>query len=136
MSNDLNMALVPSSLGKAVLARVCLAADHLPRTEFLDEEQRSEIHTILEAIRHECERHAHPAETGTYVPARAGGVERGDLQQQFADIRLAVLTAAEHYARQAAQTPDGPAKDQLDRLSRDATRHVELADRLLEIVYE
>ena len=40
------------------LSRIHAAADDLQRVECLDEEQRAEIHAILEAMRHDSESHA------------------------------------------------------------------------------
>ncbi len=42
----------------ALLARIDEAREVLSRADGLDEEERAEIHTILEAMRHECEAHA------------------------------------------------------------------------------
>jgi len=46
------------TMEKAILGRIEAAADDLMRTEELDEEQLAEIHTILQALRHEGESHA------------------------------------------------------------------------------
>ena len=64
--NIMSLAASPSSGGfaelaaleKALLGRVHAAGEVLKRTECLDEEQRAEIHAILEAIRHDSESHA------------------------------------------------------------------------------
>jgi len=54
-----------AELEKGLLARVAQAQGELQRIEFLDEEQRAEIHAILEAIRHDGESHAQIV--GTYI---------------------------------------------------------------------
>ena len=42
----------------ALLARIDEAKEVLARADGLDEEERAEIHAILEALRHDCEAHA------------------------------------------------------------------------------
>ena len=42
-----------ATMQAAFLSHVDAAVDQLQRTECLDEEQRAEIHAILEALRHE-----------------------------------------------------------------------------------
>ena len=45
-------------LEKVFLAHVTAAVDDLQRIECLEEEQRAEIHAILEALKHDGESHA------------------------------------------------------------------------------
>ena len=47
-----------AELEKALLGRIDAANETLKRTDCLDEEQRAEIHAILEAIRQDSEFHA------------------------------------------------------------------------------
>jgi len=46
-----------AELESSSLSRIRAAAEDLQRIECLDEEQRAEIHAILEALRHEGESH-------------------------------------------------------------------------------
>jgi hypothetical protein len=127
-----------AELEKAVLGRVSAAAEELQRVESLDDEQRAEIHAILEAIRHESESSAAflPG-WGTYVPAgRPAGARRSDLGQHFAEMHKTILAAAEEFARQARAAPDPGMRLHLQRLVREELRHAELVERLLEIVNE
>ena len=48
-----------AELEAALLGRIDEARDVLSRTDCLDEEQRAEVHAILEALRRDCESHAH-----------------------------------------------------------------------------
>jgi len=48
-----------AELEKALLGRIDEANDALTRADCFDEEQRAEIHAILEAIRQDSEFHAH-----------------------------------------------------------------------------
>ena len=45
------------AMESAILGRVKTASDDFQRTDCLDEEQRAEIHAILQAIRHDNESH-------------------------------------------------------------------------------
>jgi len=56
-----------AELESALLARLDAAADDLQRVECLDDEQRAEIHAILEAMKHDAVSHA------AAVKALAGG---------------------------------------------------------------
>lgn len=47
-----------AELEVVLLGRIEDAADELMHIECLDEEQRAEIHTILEAMRHDSQSHA------------------------------------------------------------------------------
>jgi len=62
--------------------------------------------------------------------------ERAILREHFAEMRLAAEAAAGTYERVAASSTDPEARRQLQRIAMDTSRHVELADRLLEIVSE
>ncbi len=55
-----------AELERGLLAHIQAAQGVLQRTECLEEEQRAEIHTILEALRHDSEFHA--GIVGTYIP--------------------------------------------------------------------
>ena len=59
-----------AELEKSLLWRIDAAAEDLQRVECLDEEQRAEVHTILEAMKHESESHA------ALVRVLAGACER------------------------------------------------------------
>ena len=48
-----------AELEKALLGRIDAADTALRRADCFDEEQRAEIHAILDAIRHDSEFHAH-----------------------------------------------------------------------------
>jgi hypothetical protein len=43
---------------KSLLGEIAAAAAELQRVDCLDEEQRAEVHAILEAMRHDSESHA------------------------------------------------------------------------------
>lgn len=58
-------------LEAAFLSHVSAASDDLQRVEYLDEEQRAEIHAILEALRHDGESH-------TNIVQQLSGVYRND----------------------------------------------------------
>ena len=58
-----------AELQQSLIGRIEAAAEDLRRSESLDEEQRAEIHAILEAIRHESVSHA--ALFGTYISEAA-----------------------------------------------------------------
>jgi len=59
-----------AELESALLARLDAADDDLQRIECLDDEQRAEIHAILEAMKHDAVSHA------AVVKALAGGAGR------------------------------------------------------------
>ena len=62
--------------------------------------------------------------------------ERAILREQFAQMLRASREAAEQYEA-LAQAADEPARrEQLERLAREGYRHVELTERLIEIVNE
>ncbi len=44
-----------AELEATLLGRIAEASSVLSRSDSLDEEQRAEIHAILEALRHDCE---------------------------------------------------------------------------------
>lgn len=62
--------------------------------------------------------------------------ERAMLREHFAQMRRAAEAAAGRYEHLAASAGDPDARRQLRRIARDESRHVELAERLLEIVSE
>ena len=62
--------------------------------------------------------------------------ERAILREHFTGILDAAQAAATEYQRLAAAADDAAQKDQLLRLARDGGRHVQLSERLLEIVNE
>ena len=62
--------------------------------------------------------------------------ERVILREHFASILAAARSAAEAYARLARAEHDPLRRQELQRLARDRQRHVELSERLLEIVSE
>jgi len=47
-----------AALESSLLSEIAAAADELQRNEALDDEQRAEVHTILQALRHDSESHA------------------------------------------------------------------------------
>lgn len=47
-----------AAMERSLLWQIRAAADDLQRVECFDEEQRAEVHAILEAIRHESESHS------------------------------------------------------------------------------
>jgi len=47
-----------ADLETSLLGYISAAQNDLQRVEFLDEEQRAEVHAILEAMRHDDESHA------------------------------------------------------------------------------
>ncbi len=61
---SLGQSLVPGQLQqmaameKSLLCCIRAASEDLQRVECFDEEQRAEVHAILEAIRHESESHS------------------------------------------------------------------------------
>ncbi len=138
-SNNQGTALArPVELGQAVFCRVSAAADELGRIECLDDESRAEVHAILEAIRHEQQSSALPAaQWGTYAPSgRRGLDERARLQAHFVGIVKAIGEAADEFQHLASATPDTAAREQYERLAREELRHLELAERLVEIANE
>ena len=62
--------------------------------------------------------------------------ERAILREQFSAMLAKVRTAASQYDQLARSTEDPEARDQLQRLAREEYRHVQLTERLLEIVDE
>ena len=62
--------------------------------------------------------------------------ERAILREHFTGILDAAQAAATEYQRLAEAADDAAQKDQLLRLARDEGRHVQLSERLLEIVNE
>jgi len=126
-----------SELEKLVCWRARAAAEQLKRVECLDEEQRAEIHSILEAIRHDSESRAAPSTWGTYVPVRPHAVdERASLRQRFCEVLQAVTEAAEALERQASVTADPTVREQFKRLAHEQRRHLEMVERLLDIINE
>lgn len=63
-----------SDLETSLLSEIDAASVHLQRVNCLDEEQRAEVHTILEAMKHDTESHA------ATVQLLAGGHGREDLR--------------------------------------------------------
>ncbi len=47
-----------AALENSLLSEIAAAAAELQRNECLDEEQRAEVHAILQALRHDSESHA------------------------------------------------------------------------------
>jgi rubrerythrin len=62
--------------------------------------------------------------------------ERFVLRGHFTEMLQAARTAADKYDRLARTAESPAAREQLQRLARDESRHVELAERLLEILSE
>jgi rubrerythrin len=62
--------------------------------------------------------------------------ERSLLREHFSAMLAEVRTAASEYDRLARSAEDAHAREQLERLARDEHRHLELTERLLEIVDE
>ncbi len=60
-----------AKLEAAFLSHVSAASNELQRVECLDEEQRAEIHAILDALRHDGESH-------TNIVQQLSGVYRND----------------------------------------------------------
>ena len=60
----------PAQLERDLVGQIQAAAGELQRIECLDDEQRAEIHAILEAMAHDTQTHAHII--GSYVS------EKGD----------------------------------------------------------
>ena len=62
-------------------------------------------------------------------------LERQLLREHVTQLQCKALSAAAEYDRLAGTyISDGKAKDELQRLARDQYRHVELTERLLEIL--
>ena len=62
--------------------------------------------------------------------------DRAILREHFAGMLEAAQTAASKYGRLAKTAEDPAMKGELLRLAGDEQRHVELAERLLDIVDE
>ncbi len=62
--------------------------------------------------------------------------ERAVLREHFAEMLRVAEAAAGQYESLAASATDAGAREQLRRMARDTGRHVELTERLLEIVEE
>ncbi len=62
--------------------------------------------------------------------------ERAILREHFNEMLQDVSAAADEYDQLAADVTDPDRRDQLRRLTRDKYRHVELTERLLEILDE
>ena len=62
--------------------------------------------------------------------------ERELLHDRFCGMLETAQTAADEYDRLAEVAPDPTTRSELQRLARGQYRHVELAQRLLEIVEE
>lgn len=58
-----------ANLETSLLSEIDAASVHLQRVNCLDEEQRAEVHTILEAMRHDTQSHA---ETMQFLAGRHG----------------------------------------------------------------
>ena len=62
-------------------------------------------------------------------------LERDLLREHVTQLQCKAMLAAGEYDRLAGTyISDGKAKDELQRLARDQYRHVELTERLLEIL--
>jgi hypothetical protein len=124
-------------LEKSLCWRLHAACADLGRAQCLDEEQRAEVHAILEAIKHDRPAHALPPIMGQYASVREKAMsERETLQQHFDLVREAILAAAAEYERLAASAANPQDRLSFSRLAREEYRHAGLADRLLEIVNE
>lgn len=62
--------------------------------------------------------------------------ERLQLRDRFLDLRRAALEAARHYDSLAQTAPPSEVRQCLEKLARDQYRHVEMSERLLEIIGE
>jgi rubrerythrin len=62
--------------------------------------------------------------------------ERAILRQRFSAMLEKVQAAAGEYDRLVESVRDDETRQELRRLARDERRHLELAERLLEIVNE
>lgn len=62
--------------------------------------------------------------------------ERFVLREHFTGVLETAQSAAERYDRLAQAAEDPAAREKFQRFARDECRHVELAERLLEIVSE
>lgn len=62
--------------------------------------------------------------------------ERAILREHFAGLYTSAREAAEQYRSLADTAADPARKEQLERLARDGRRHIELAERLLDILSE
>ena len=62
--------------------------------------------------------------------------ERVILREHFNEMLQTVSAAADEYGQLASATTEPTRQEQLRRLTRDKSRHVELTERLLEILDE
>lgn len=62
--------------------------------------------------------------------------ERAILRELFNGLYASTREAAEQYRTMADTAGDPARKDQLARLARDGRRHIDLTERLLEILSE
>ena len=62
--------------------------------------------------------------------------ERVILREHFNEMLQTVSAAADEYNQLASTATEPPRREQLRRLTRDKSRHVELTERLLEIIDE
>ena len=63
-------------------------------------------------------------------------LERTILREHFRGLLADARTAAGKYDELARSTEHAETRDQLERLAREQSRHIELTERLLEIVDE
>jgi len=61
-------------------------------------------------------------------------LEQATLREQFQTLLSQEQQALEAYAELAAKVTDPAVRQQVEQLHRDKQRHVELTERLLEIV--
>lgn len=123
-------------LEQSLLWQIRAATDDLGRMDAMDEEQRAEIHAILEAIRHDREGRLLSG-AGRYVPVPPRtGPESARLQEHFHNMLRAIQAAAEEYDRLALAAAQDQQRQYFQRLAREERRHLELAERLLQIVNE
>ena len=62
--------------------------------------------------------------------------ERVILREHFNEMLQTVSAAADEYDQLASTAAEAPRREQLRKLTRDKSRHVELTERLLEILDE
>ena len=60
--------------------------------------------------------------------------EEAELAEQFNALLDQQQLAADHYAAVAAQTDDPQVRRQVEQVCREKKRHIQLTQRLLEIV--
>jgi rubrerythrin len=63
-------------------------------------------------------------------------LERAMLREHFSAILTKVRSAAGEYDLLARSAEDAESREQFQRLARDEQRHLELTERLLEIIDE